>query len=103
MRNSAGRVRMRHPTALLLLVSFIACTDATGSDLPPLELPLRDRIVFSSNRVDSLFDIYTVRTDGSDPRRLTGDGKADTCPAVSPDGNWIAYYEKDPTSAVYWY
>lgn len=103
MRNYFGRARIRVAAALLLLLSSIGCADPTGSDLPPLELPLRDRIVFSSNRVDSLFDIYTVRTDGSDPRRLTGDGRADTCPAISPDGNWIAYYVKDPTSAVYWY
>lgn len=82
---------------------LLGCSESTSSEVSPLLLPLEDRIVFASNRVDSLYDIYTIKTDGTDARRLTGDGKADFCPAVSPDGNWIAYYERDPASATHWY
>src|SRR5437762_12325978 len=89
-----ARLTMNKAVGLALLV-FGGCTDATSSEVQPLKLPLRDRIVFASNRADSLYDIYVMKVDGTDPRRLTGDGKADFCPVISPDGNWIAYYEKD--------
>ena len=37
------------------------------------------------------WDIYTVNTDGSNPRRLTDDGANDGLPAWSPDGQSIAF------------
>jgi Tol biopolymer transport system component len=36
-------------------------------------------------------DIYTVKPDGHDRRRLTGPPAQDLCAAYSPDGQWIAY------------
>jgi TolB protein len=35
--------------------------------------------------------IWTVRPDGSHPKRLTGGNTFDACAAYSPDGQWIAY------------
>ena len=32
-----------------------------------------------------------MNADGSDSKRLTFDGKYNTSPAWSPDGQWIAY------------
>jgi Tol biopolymer transport system component len=79
-----------------MLVSALACggdgsTDPGGAQ-PRLALPLTDRIVFQSTRSDTLGDIFAMKLDGSDPVRLTGPESRDFCPAVSPDGNWIAYY-----------
>ncbi len=95
-RLSRGRSaygHLRQSRTALLMVALMACGDPTGEEVPALlTLPLRDRIVFGSNRADSLYDIFAMRTDGSDPRRLTESGTADLCPSLSPDGNWIAYF-----------
>ncbi len=103
-RLSRGRSaygHLRQSRTALLMVALMACGDPTGGEVPArLTLPLRDRIVFGSNRADSLYDIFALRTDGSDPRRLTESGTADLCPSLSPDGNWIAYFRKDPQSAT---
>jgi Tol biopolymer transport system component len=84
----------------LLVPALLAlgCDSATGPSGPPLPLPLTDRIVFQSDRSDPKWDIYAMKFDGSDVRRLTSSPIAETCPSMSPDGNWIAYYSGvDPT------
>lgn len=48
------------------------------------------RLAFASNRGGS-WDIWTMRPDGSDPRRLTADDGEDTHPVWSPDGKTIAF------------
>ena len=50
-----------------------------------------DRIVFHSNRADGNVDIYSMRPDGSDIRRLTFDAAIDRRPRWSPDGARIAF------------
>ena len=47
-------------------------------------------IVFSSDRKGH-WDIWTVAADGGEPRALTDDVEIDYQPAVSPDGQWLAY------------
>ncbi|MFI4946298.1 MAG: protein kinase, partial [Burkholderiales bacterium] len=47
-------------------------------------------IVFSSDRKGH-WDIWTVAADGGEPRALTDDVDIDYQPAVSPDGQWLAY------------
>jgi Tol biopolymer transport system component len=47
-------------------------------------------IVFSSDRKGH-WDIWTVASDGGEPRALTDDIEIDYQPAVSPDGKWIAF------------
>ena len=77
--------------ALVPLVVSLACEAATGPP-PPLPLPMTDRIVFESDRHDPLGDIYAMTFDGADLRRLTSSRVGETCPSISPDGNWIAYH-----------
>jgi Tol biopolymer transport system component len=38
-----------------------------------------------------------MKFDGSDVRRLIGTPASETCPSISPDGMWIAYYAKSAT------
>jgi hypothetical protein len=78
----------------------LGCDSATGP--PTLPLPLTGRIVFQSDRADPLGDIYAMNFDGSDVRRLTSSSLGETCPSVSPDGNWIAYYSHvgDPVNSA---
>lgn len=71
--------------------------ETTGAPMPmcwqdswPSWAPDGARVAFASNRGGS-WDIWTMRPDGSDPRRLTTDGGEDTHPAWSPDGKTIAF------------
>jgi Tol biopolymer transport system component len=64
--------------------SFVQPTDSS-----PTWSPDGSRIAFSSFRNGS-FDIYTMRADGSDLRKVTGEGP-DHYPSWSPDGTKIAF------------
>ena len=59
-------------------------------DTFPMWSPRGDQIVFCSFR-DGDFDIYTMRTDGSEVRKLTNSHGNDAHPIWSPDGNWILF------------
>jgi Tol biopolymer transport system component len=52
--------------------------------------PKRDVIAFTSFR-DGDFEIYTIRPDGSDLKRITHDGGNDAHGAWSPDGEWYIF------------
>jgi Tol biopolymer transport system component len=78
-----------------LAIACCGCHDAgPGETLPPLALPLTNRIVFDSKRADTLGDVFVMKLDGSEVRRLTDGSTKDACPSISPDGNWIALYRK---------
>ena len=49
------------------------------------------RIAFSTNRAGGNFDIWVMRADGSDLRRLTAAEGTDINPEWSPDGRMIAF------------
>src|SRR5947199_4174119 len=49
------------------------------------------RVVFETDRNGNL-DLYTVRADGSDLRRLTTHPYQDEQPHWSPDGRWIVFH-----------
>ncbi len=65
-------------------------THADGSDLAPAWSPDRRWIAFQSNR-DGNWEIYVMRADGTDTRRLTDDDARDGEPGWSPDGKQIVF------------
>lgn len=69
-------------------------TDNEFSDTDPDWSPDGEWIAFASNREGS-YDIYVMRSDGSDVRRLVDtDGLNDLAPCWSPDGKRIGYHAK---------
>lgn len=49
--------------------------------------------MFRSDRHDVNYDLYSMALDGTAVKRLTNDSDDEHCPAVSPDGRWIAFFE----------
>ncbi len=65
-------------------------TDGKYNDNFPSWSPVDDRIAFTSDR-DGDYEIYTIRVDGTDLKRLTRSPGNDAHSAWSPDGKWIAF------------
>jgi TolB protein len=64
----------------------------SGTDVFPSWSPTGERIVFANRREgDRDYDIYSVRSDGGDLKRLTRSPGDDSHPVWSPDGKWIAF------------
>lgn len=55
--------------------------------------PTADRIAFAAYR-HGQWDIYSIGSDGKNPRQLTDDLAEDTDPAYAPDGTKIAYVSR---------
>ena len=62
----------------------------------PAWSPEGTRIAFASNAGGNI-DIWTMRADGSDHRRITSSDDLDTEPTWSPDGTRIAFRRSNPT------
>lgn len=65
-------------------------TSGSQSDNFPAWSPKGDRILFTSDR-DGDWELYTIRPDGSDLRRLTSSRGNDAHAVWSLDGDWIAF------------
>jgi TolB protein len=65
-------------------------TSGLWRDYNPVWSPDGRSILFVSDR-DRNEELYLVRRDGSDLRRLTRNDVSDSTPAWSPDGRWIAF------------
>lgn len=80
------------PVLLALLVPVVATQYVPGIRLSPLEpLPGRPTIAFSAHGLDGNFEIYLYRGDADHIERMTADPAFDRDPAISPDGNRIAF------------
>lgn len=64
--------------------------DATGTTAFRVTCGLRDRIVYASFR-DGSYDLWTMVTDGLDPRPLYASDGDERDPAVSADGSLVAF------------
>ncbi|HOI53958.1 MAG TPA: DPP IV N-terminal domain-containing protein [Phycisphaerae bacterium] len=62
-----------------------------GADVDPVVGPEGDLMVFSSTRHSATSDIYVKKIAGRTVTRLTDDAANEVQPALSPDGNFIAY------------
>lgn len=60
-----------------------------ANDWSPAWSPDGTHVVFASTRADGQLSLWTMRADGTDPRRITSG--ADEYPTWSPSGVWIAY------------
>ena len=65
-------------------------TDGAYYDNFPKWQPHGDRILFTSDR-DGRFELYTMRPDGTDVRRLTNAEGSSAHSSWSPDGRWIMF------------
>lgn len=65
-------------------------TDGAQYDNFPAWQPNGDRIVFTSDR-DGRFELYSIRPDGKDLRRLTNVAGSNAHASWSPDGKWILF------------
>ena len=78
--------------SILDLVSGKTTTLTSGpsTDNFPCWSPTRDSILFTSNR-DGDWELYTIRTDGTELKRLATSPGNDAHSAWSFDGEWIAF------------
>ena len=65
-------------------------TDGAHYDNFPQWSPTRDLIMFTTDR-DGDFELYTIRPDGTDRRRLTNMKGNDAHSSWCSDGNWIVF------------
>ena len=56
----------------------------------PAWSPKGDRIAFT-RFFESDYELYTIKPDGTDARRLTNEPGNDAHCAWSPDGEWLAF------------
>jgi Tol biopolymer transport system component len=91
---------MRRFVLLLSLVSVaVLLASGVGVLLPPKDAQAafpgdNGRIVFSSDRHsnnDQNYEIYSMKPDGSDQKRLTNNTAMDIMPSFSPDGKHITF------------
>ena len=66
-------------------------TTGTSYDNFPSWSPKGDRIAFTTNRDGGDYEIYTIRPDGTDLKRLTRTPGNDSHNSFSADGEWIAF------------
>ena len=78
-------------------------TQHPAEDYDPAWSPNGKQIVFSSDRVDGVFDLYLMNVDGKNVRKVFKDFKDSEYrryPDWSPDGKHIAYAQADKRKAI---
>ncbi len=71
-------------------------TDRASAELSPTWSPDGRELAFTSDREGRRPQIYIMRADGSNVRRLTREGHYNAAPAWSPRGDWIGYVCRIP-------
>jgi Tol biopolymer transport system component len=81
-----------HQLAILSLADrkVTPLTDGSHEDNLPQWCPISDTILYTSDR-DGQFDLYTIRPDGSQVRRLTTTSGQNAHAVWSPDCQWIVF------------
>lgn len=84
-------------TALLVAAAgFVVAARAFQESAPVTrETPAEARIVFSAGRGEQI-DLFSMKPDGSDIRRLTDTPSSEDQPASSPDGSRLAFAAREP-------
>jgi len=69
---------------------------------PDTGVPLGRIVYMAKEKPEGTWQIYSMRSDGSDPTRLTSNESNDTLPAWSPDGRKIAFVsDRDGNREIY--
>src|SRR5215467_11321462 len=70
--------------------------------LTPVALQAQERIAYVAAGTDNNFNIWSMKTDGTDPKQLTKTAANDGDPSFSPDGGKIAFVSaRDGNSEIY--
>ncbi len=69
----------------------VALTDGAHYDNFPQWQPHGNLILFTSDRNDGRFELYTIRPDGTELKRLTNIAGSNAHSSWSPDGAWIVF------------
>lgn len=67
-----------------------------ADDSHPRWAPDGESIVFNRNVAEGNAEIFEIRLDGSEPRRLTNYPDHDTYPSISPDGRYLLWRRITP-------
>lgn len=62
-----------------------------GNNIDPLWTPQGDRVYFVSNRNNDYWNIYTIKTDGTDIVKITSDTRRNYSPHMSKNGQNIVF------------
>ena len=81
---------------LAILLATGACGGDGGTGPESGVEPLRNRIVFASNRGGGELQFYAINPDGTGLEQLTSDPERRNLASVSPDGKRIAYASGTP-------
>jgi hypothetical protein len=75
--------------------------DSPANDIQPKLDSASRRIAFTTNR-DGNYEIYTIRRDRTDLKRLTNSGAVDAQPEWSPDDQYIVFVSERSGNADLW-
>ena len=98
--NSAGGVFTRDEVVNYLAIGMSSTAQTGNFDLDYIAFKdalvaprTPERILFTSESVGGSPQLFTLREDGTDLQQLTNTGGTEFAPAISPNGQWIAFID----------